>query len=594
MRESLKKIEAISCFTLKSHSVRQSEKMLQLHSVLHSLSATSLSAHLATIRRDILAYFVDHILKQPYTVSVETSLDNGAKLSLIPAPPNNEDISSRLNNVSITLGFLSKNLFPQLPTNEEKQLTRSLSKPITTSVLNNLIMPALPSSFGLLPSYLNLLKRAVQFEEKDIRELLDCDRDDGSVKAWSDGVSGHYERRRRIEILEHARKEIMESQDASDTFDAFSEGGPETSLPSVVPVQAEDEEYKNDAWGLDDPMTANGTDEVADGWGLDDDTVSTPVEESKDGWGLDGPESSAAANSPTDSWGFDDEPEVANGSDVTEPIRGLEPKVDSTTEDMEPDPADAWGWKEDEDLASEDLPDSTSWDDPWADPPENYAIPEPSPPIKSPATSIVSPKAATRLEKLASKNKKHLNGNASTSRTPGASPVPPLEPRVPITPSSPKEPEHNPPPKSSRLNPGKRPPAVTIASNPQEIYRVPKRVKRVIKTVEIVIDESKLFFASNLFESTAKDTNSPPGSILIQAASSILDLYQALYPVKYAGDLKQPDRAMLFSNSCLYMTSAIQRIEDTIYGQPSLKIKLTECRHHLQVLGDRWFESIVV
>jgi centromere/kinetochore protein ZW10 len=51
---------------------------------------------------------------------------------------------------------------------------------------------------------------------------------------------------------------------------------------------------------------------------------------------------------------------------------------------------------------------------------------------------------------------------------------------------------------------------------------------------------------------------------------------------------------MLFSNSCLYMANAVQRIEDTIYGQPILKDRLSECRHHLQLLGESWFNETIV
>ncbi|KAF8202281.1 hypothetical protein BJ912DRAFT_944331 [Pholiota molesta] len=515
--------------------VRQSQTMLRLPSVLHSLSPPSLSNHLSTFRRDVLAYFVDHVLKQPYAVFIESSLTHEAKLSLIPAPPNNEDLSSRLNNISTILEFLYSQIFPHLPPNDATHLTRSLSKPITTSVLNNLLIPALPSSFGLLPSYLNLLKCAVVFEEKDVSKLLESDRNEGSIKAWSDGVSGHYERRRRIEILELARKEIMEAEDPNDTFEAFSEGGPETSLPSVIPFQA-DAEDSADGWGLDEPATSAAEDESADGWGFDDE--------------------------------LEPEPEVEK----------------DTPTDAEPDPTDAWGWNEEEDLPANDIPETSAWDDPWSDPPDTEPIPEPEPTPHSPPANIMSPKAATRLEKLASKNKRHANGNSSVSNSPAPSPLPPpLEPHVTFTPASPHQPEHNPPPKSSRLNPGKRPAAVMTTIAPKEMYRVPKRSKRIIKMVEIVIDESKLFFASNLFGSPSNDQISAPGTILLQAASSILDLYQAVYPTKFAEELKSPERAMLFSNSC--------RVEDTIYGQPTLKEKLTECRHRLQVLGESWYED---
>ncbi|KJA28051.1 hypothetical protein HYPSUDRAFT_178205 [Hypholoma sublateritium FD-334 SS-4] len=579
--------------------VRGSGTMLQLSAILHSMSAPSLANHLAILRRDVLLYFVDHVLNQPYTLSIKPPTEKEARLSLIPAPPNNEDLSSRLNNVSIILGFLSKHIFPHLPSDESTQLKRSLSKPVTTSVLNNLLMPALPSSFGLLPAYLNLLKRAVRFEGDDVVHLLECDASDGPIKAWSDGVSGHYERRRRVEILEHARTEIMKPHDPNDTFDAFNEGGPETSLPSIVPFQVDEEDYKDDAWGLDEPATANGMDETADGWGLED-TVSTPMEESKDSWGLDETTSLTPVDSSMDGWGFEDDIEPEPGT--TEPQLQREPAamhvdlVDAANgkmEETEPDPADAWGWKEDGDLPAEEIPEDNVWDDPWANFPEVETIPERSPPLVSLATSVVSPKAATRLEKLASKNKKHLNGHSSTSSTPASSPVPPLEPRVLVTPSSPERSDHNPPPKSSRLNPGKRLADVITTSMPQETYKVPKGTKHIIKMVEIVIDESKLFFASQLFDSVSKDVSSPPGTVLVQAASSILNLYQALYPVKFAEELKLPERAMLFANSCLYMAGAVQRVEDTIYGQPTLKGKLTECRHRLQILGNSWFEDTV-
>jgi centromere/kinetochore protein ZW10 len=551
--------------------------MLRLPSVLHSLSPPSLSNHLSTFRRDVLAYFVDHVLKQPYAVFIESSLTHEAKLSLIPAPPNNEDLSSRLNNISTILEFLYSQIFPHLPPNDATHLTRSLSKPITTSVLNNLLIPALPSSFGLLPSYLNLLKCAVVFEEKDVSKLLESDRNVGSIKAWSDGVSGHYERRRRIEILELARKEIMEAEDPNDTFEAFSEGGPETSLPSVIPFQADAEEVQEDAWGLDEPMTADVTNSSADGWGLDEPATSAAEDESADGWGFDDelePEPEVEVQTPTDSKATDQK---------------------DTPTDAEPDPTDAWGWNEEEDLPANDIPETSAWDDPWSDPPDTEPIPEPEPTPHSPPANIMSPKAATRLEKLASKNKRHANGNSSVSNSPAPSPLaPPLEPHVTFTPASPHQPEHNPPPKSSRLNPGKRPAAVMTTIAPKEMYRVPKRSKRIIKMVEIVIDESKLFFASNLFGSPSNDQISAPGTILLQAASSILDLYQAVYPTKFAEELKSPERAMLFSNSCVYMTGAVQRVEDTIYGQPTLKEKLTECRHRLQVLGESWYEDTMV
>ncbi|KDR80702.1 hypothetical protein GALMADRAFT_241105 [Galerina marginata CBS 339.88] len=535
--------------------VRQSETMLELPSVLHSLSPTSLTNHLTTLRRDIITHFVDHVLKQPYFLSLETSLAKECRLSLIPAPPNTEDLSARLDNVSSVLAFLSSHLFLHLPPQDGVQFTRTLSKPITNSVLNNLLVPTLPSSFGLLPSYLGLLKRAVSFEEKDISGLLETDKNDGSIKAWSDGVSLHYEKRRRVEILELARQEIVFPEDPKDTFEAVSEGGPETSIPSVIPVQV-DEDFKDEAWGFDEPVTANPVDDSTDGWGFDDDIDADSIPEPE-------PEPEPEPDSPT------------TPMDIERRSKGVEL-----------DPADAWGWNEDEDVPVEDLPEDNPWDDPWSDSGEPKPIVEPPKPV----ASSIPPKAATRLEKLASKNKKHVNGNGNGNSYSPLSSLP-VNPTSPITPP-PKKPEPEPQSaqKASRTNGAKRPADVVTTIAPKEFYKVPKRTKRVLKMVETVIDESKLFYASNLFPSS-RDGSTAPGTILAHSASSIVDLYQALYPVKFSEELNSPERGMLFSNSCLYMTGAIQRIEDTIYGQPILKERLSECRQLVKILGDSWFDE---
>ena len=490
-------------------------------------------------------------------------------MKLIPSPPNIEDLRSRLDNVSRILDFLSFHLIPHLPESERIQFTRSLSKSIATSVLNNLLIPSLPSSFGLLPSFLSVLKRAVLFEEDDISKLLGKLGNEGIIKAWSDGVSGHYERRRRIEILELARKDMTEPDDPKDTFAVIADGGLETSR-SIVPVQ--DEDFKDDAWGFDEPTTSNPLTENPDGWSFDDDmNITAPVEETE----LE-PETSLT---PVD---MDEKKDINGDEDV--------------------DPADAWGWNEEEDIdipveapEVEEAPvagvvEDDAWDDPWSDSGEVDSQPKPPPP------NISSPKAATRLEKSASKNKKHLNGT-STTNSPLSSPsIREIPQPVDVPPPSLKSVLQSQPediPKAGHGNGVKRPADVITTVVPKERYQVPTRTKRFMRMVETVIDESKLFYASNLFPAS-KDTVPAPGTILLQSASSILDLYQALYPVKFVKDLELPDRGMLFSNSCLYMANAVQQIEDTIYGESILKDRLSECRHHLQLLSESWFNETIV
>ena len=534
-------------FTLILPTVRQSDTMLQLPSILHSLSPSSLSNHLSTLRRDLLVHFIDKSLKQPHSLSI-ISETHEAKLVLNSASPNNEDLGSRLDNASKILDFLSSSIFCHLPRHECVQLSRSLSKPVTSSVLDNLLLPELPSSFGLLPSYLGLLKRAVSFEERDISKLFESEKNDGTIKTWADGVSGHYERRRRIEILELARKEILEPEDPMMTFEAVSDDGPETSLPSVVPIQIDDDGQDN-AWGFDEPGTANTVEQSSEDWGFDDDILEDSETE---------PEGDA-----------DVDTSGKESMDIDPPEMAL----------ADPDPADAWGWNDEDELPTEEIPEDNPWeDDPWSDPPETNAIPE------SPPLPVVSAKAATRLEKLASKNKKHVNGQSP--------PVPASAQTVIFTPPSPK-PEVDPESTVKRPNSTKRPADVVTTIAPRQLYKVPKRTKRVLKMVETVIDESKLFYASNLFP-IPKGSSATPGTVLSQCAPSILDLYQALYPNNFCEDLRSPELAMLFSNSCIYMAGSVQRIEDTIFGQPVFKERLKECRHQLQILGNSWFDDTVV
>jgi protein transport protein DSL1/ZW10 len=525
--------------------VRQSDTILDIRAIFKSLSTGSLSNHVNTLRRDFLSYFIDHVLKQPYALNIDTSNPNEFKLTLIPSPPNIEDLKSRLNNLSHILDFLFSHLIPYLPESEGIQFTRSLSNPIATSVLNNLLIPSLPSSFGLLPSFLSLLERAVLFEEGDISKLLGKLGNEDIIKTWSNGVSGHYERRRRIEILELARKVIVEACDPNDTFKVvITDDGLETSR-SAVPIQ--DEDFKNDAWGFDEPATSSLLTGNTDSWGFDDDINATrQVEEERRA-------------------GFNHEIPLVPEIDEKQDING----------DGDVDPADAWGWNEEEDVSMESpqgdetpvaevVPEDDIWDDPWSDSGEADSQSELQPPTISP--SFTSPKLATRLEKSASKNKKHL--------------VPP--PSLILQPP--------PEDKAGHANGAAN---VIIAVAPKEFHQVPTQTKRFMRMVGTVIDESKLFYASNLFPAS-KDTVPAPGTILLQSASSILDLYQALYPVKFAKDLELPERGMLFSNSCLYMANAVQQIEDTIYAQPILKDRLSKCRNHLQLLGESWFNETIV
>lgn len=461
-----------------------------------------------------MARFVDPVLQKSYSISVQFS-SHELKVSLADASSQHEDLVKRFDNLSTILTFLANNFFLHIPLEEAVQLKQSISKSVATSALNHLLIPALPSSFGLLPSFLKLLKRAVSFEEEDISGLLEKE---FAIKTWSDGVAGHYERRRRVDILEKARTEILALDDARDVFVVAE--GPEVILPMGNSIESDSGEI--DAWGLDEPSSL-----VVDENGHNFDG-SDPVDDTG-GWAFDESINEDAT------WGLDE---------------GMTALPEEFSE-KEPDLTHTWGWN---DAKTADEFEDNAWDDPWATSTEAIEI-EPSP--KAETTS--SPKAAIRLEKkLASKKKQNSS-------------LPLLPPGIPITDTT---------------------VSVPPRKEAQERYLIPERTKSIMKMVETVIDEGKLFYASNLFD--GRDVAPPPGTILSQSALSILDLYRAVYPIKHAKALEEPKNAFLFSNSCLYLAGAIQRLEDTLYGESILKERLAEYRANLQVASDSWFGETIV
>lgn len=498
-----------------------------------------------------MTQFVDRIFTQPLSVTSSSSNAFEHKLAVIPSPPNTEIRSSRLENVAILLDFLSAHLFPSLPPSQAPIFTRSLCKPLTTSLLNNFLIPSLPSSFGLLPPFLALVQQAVAFENQYIIDILSSDNNDLPIQTWANGVSGHYERQRRLEILEKARVSIIAPEDLADSFRMEVDVLPEE--PSVVPVQAVDSpnDSKDDAWGFEDESSA--FDSADDGsWGLDDDMPLDPA------------------------------PDAIETGQQASPVPP--PRSEDALEEDNTDPGDAWGWNDDMDdttLAVEptDGDAETAWDDPWGGP--SQESPEDTEMKPPPAPSIAPAKIATRLEKLASKGKKKANGEVPQP-LPAAVPNSTHPPAIMVQPSL------------SEKTVGKRPSRLVSVATPKETYLVSARMKQIISIVESILDEGKQFGASKLVPASA--TSSVPGTVILQSAASVLDLYRGLYPVKFSKDLKSPERRMRFSNDLLYLSGEVERIEGSSGGS-SLKVvkdRLVECRHCLKVLSSSVFDEAVV
>lgn len=379
---------------LTASSVRDSDNVLSLPPVLSSISPTNLSTLMATLRRDLTSHYIDFLLGQAATLELSTipSIAGAMeyKLTVFHAPQTQTALQARIDNVATVLSFLNEHLFPHLPSGTSFPIT--LSRPLTNALLNKLLVPSLPSSTQELPAFLQLVEHAVQFEGDYIRDVLQ-DTSAQDVQSWASSVDSHYEKKRRVQILERARAIIIRAEDDSSSFQAeFSAAQdlavPEDKLPPATENSNKADSPEEAAWGFEDEANGDVPAVDEDGWGFDDDIEPEPAQE----------------------------PDVATAAPPA-----------STSDTKEDDPADAWGWNDDDDdvPAADDgdaSTDSSAWDDPWGDNPE---------PAAPPPSKV--PKAATKLEKLSNKGK-----TSSAAQSPVVATPPPPKPSSTSAPPQPK------------------------------------------------------------------------------------------------------------------------------------------------------------
>ncbi|KAG6813844.1 hypothetical protein H0H92_006788 [Tricholoma furcatifolium] len=568
-----------------SVQVRQSDANIQFPAVLASLSPNSLSNHLTTLRRDLTTQFIDTMAEQTLTIAVSSGTST-SKFSLTSAASDERNLTTRLHNLANFFEFLSSHLFSNLPASHATSFARSLCKPTITSILNNLLLPSLPSSFDNLPPFLEFAQEVVSFEERTLIGLLRSGSGDRPLKSWLDGVSGHYERQRRTDILKRSRDIIVAWADSSETFLVEVDVLP-IITPSVVPIQDDQISPAPDdiAWGFDD------TDSKPD---VAEEQEAHPVKD--DAWGFDDDEPSAGADDVVDEngWGFDDdipaEPEEAPAPlDVTaEEHLPSESEVTDINE-SEPDPSEAWGWNEDEDAPPTD---ETAWDDPWSEGPPDSALDSSTESHPSPAPSTTSAKAATRLEKAANKVKKRQQDGDPSTSTPVSSP--PVS--ISISPSldelSLKSPSQRQNGIAQPMSATKRPPVLNAQSVPKESYVASNNSKSIVRFVEDVLAEGKHLADSSIFSAFPAPSSTPLGTTLLLTAPAVLDLHRAIYPVKFSASLQGADIGMRYSNDCAFLAEEVDRMRR---GAASfIDERLEECAKCLRVLSESWYQDIIV
>ena len=541
-------------------SVRQSTTVLNLPSILSSISETSLSNHLVVLRRDINAYYVDHLLTNPTSLGHSSSEDPSGiswqKLSLLPSPSTAEDLTLRLKNVAAVLDFLNVHLFAALPPTHVASFKKTLCKPITAALLQQFLVSHLPSSLVALPSYLHLVSQAKELEEKYIVNILGQDPRDREIETWVDAVSSHYERKRRAQILEDARQMILR-QDSSLQI-RIEVDLPPTPLPGSIPA------IQSSGSGFE------GTQDVND-----------------DAWGLEGEESGdtddiVSATEEEDAWGFDDAPTEPQLATSEVPAKPIPPRDTLAVSEPVTDDS-AWGW--DDESEESNAPATTSpqasssengteWDDdPWG---ESSA---PSPPPSAPPPA---PKPASRLEKLASKAK----GKATSQHS------------SPTVRSSPTAVTRQSPPAAAGRNelvgtnnttlPSKKEPPRPVVQ--AETYVISGRAQELADTVDGILREGEEFASTTIFDSKAStEQQQTRGSAILQTAPAVLDLFRALYPVRF-GQPAEPKR-IVFANDCIYARGRALSAAQQCVGA---KDRLVETADSLEAIGKRWYEQSIV
>jgi centromere/kinetochore protein ZW10 len=521
-----------------------------------------LNNHLSILKRDLTTHFFDHVLKGFCSVAVYTDISKQAKLSCVPSS-SSEPLSSRLTSLTTILDFLHDYLFPHLPSSHWLSFSRSLRNVLSNSILDNLLRPSLPPAFDGLSSYLLIVQQAVEFEEKYIVGILGGDVNDKAIQLWTRKLSSHYERQRRVQILNLSRTIILALDSAEVDFLEDIDMLSESVQPSDIHMQEVSLKDEGENSG-----SSTGYSEEA--WGFGDD------EKSGNG---------GSATVDEDSWGFEDdtaEPEVTSDQHTV-----AENEPQSQAEGVEQDPGDAWGWNEDNNIPVEDSGDDSAWDDPWAEAPsseqsEEFSVAEGAP---APVPSISQPKVASRLEKLAAKHKKPASTDPMSSS--------PLKHSVTSSFQSVTESRETVLPHAGTESLKTRPFQLKKTSLAKESYRVSGRMKQLLRLVEDVISEGKHLSWSKVLPSSSSTLSL--GTIILQSAPSALDLFRGLYPVKHARDLESADKAMAFSNDCLYMSSQVERLlAGPAHDVTALKDKFEECKSYFKVLSESWYYDTIV
>ncbi|KAJ1306749.1 hypothetical protein OPQ81_007735 [Rhizoctonia solani] len=445
----------VTVVVLPHVTIRDSNNTVTLPELFTSLKSSSLQEHLSTFRKDVLARALEPVLTKPSRLVVSRqeatlTIDHGtASDTLSPT----QQAQEALQHTKSIIAFLHDALFPVLPSKET--FAAQLAGPIAQALVKHVLRASIPRSGSPkdIPDFIHVTKRAAEVEEA----LFNMGLRSGEVREWAQAAPLHYERRRREDLVQHARSAVLEHDGTAVVVTriiAAEEEGKE----------AAQDEAEDDPWAFEEPapVTAPSAPTIATSaprsqspaTGPSEQPASAPAPVTPAGYAVGEPPKPTSPppteEAEEDGWGFDEELETTEPQKAPNSMAGPDSARGDTSED-EPDVEVYAGTSQSEAETSErsgvgshrtellsapqsdaeivnttqSSEESDPWDDdPWAEPEEEAkeeSEPVSVPPSKSPAPTL-SPTNAPESPKPKPASPKNRGSGPSSPAVSNSSP----------------------------------------------------------------------------------------------------------------------------------------------------------------------------
>jgi centromere/kinetochore protein ZW10 len=125
-----------------------------------------------------------------------------------------------------------------------------------------------------------------------------------------------------------------------------------------------------------------------------------------------------------------------------------------------------------------------------------------------------------------------------------------------------------------------------------ETYAISGRARQLADAVDGVLHEGKVFASTSIFDSKASAAQQQTrGLVILQTAPAVLDLFRALYPVKFSQRPTEP-KSIVFANDCIYARG--RALSAARHCATGAKDRLLETADSLEAIGMGWYEQCVV